>query len=305
MRSNPGVRLGLGAAFVFIRQLERLLPPGALRCALSPIIAARVALKRNHASLPLPACLGGGSFQITKHQQRKYYFNSALEFFSDRLSAPKWRDRLQIDGIEYLASARQQKRPVILAFWHFGPYILLRFWLRAAGFPAANLVEGELQNRPALKQLKDRVTPFPEIPTAFHRVDQLREAIKFVATGNPLLIAVDVLNGKQMSVPVDQHCQFGMANGAIRIAMRSGADLIPCSIVEVGAWRFQIRLGPPVPAPLMSAGDPVSIGKHLFAAMLPTLRKHPEQCTERLVKQFVRIDSKNAALVKMETTKGY
>src|SRR3569833_583513 len=156
MRSNPGVRIGLGAAFVLIRQLERIFPPSALRSALFPFIAARVAVKRNHAFLPLPESLGGGSFQITKHQQRKNYLNTILEFFHERLGASKWRDRLQIDGLEYLESARRQKRPVILAFWHFGPYILLRFWLRAAGFPAANLVEGELQNRSVLKQLMDR-----------------------------------------------------------------------------------------------------------------------------------------------------
>src|SRR5690242_16143366 len=117
MRSNSGVRTGLGAAFVFVRQLERLFSPDALRRVLAPFIAARVAVKRNHASLSLPECLGGGSFQITKRQQRKNYLNTTLEFFPERLSAPKWRDRLQIVGLEYLESARQQKRPVVLAFW--------------------------------------------------------------------------------------------------------------------------------------------------------------------------------------------
>jgi lauroyl/myristoyl acyltransferase len=293
MRSNPCVRMGVGAAFIFVRRLERAFSPCALRRLLAPFIAARVAVKRNHPSLPLPECLGGGSFQITKRQRRKNYLNTTLEFFPEQLGTAKWQERLQIAGIEHIEIARREKRPVILAFCHFGPFFLLRYWLRAAGFPAANLVAGESQNRSLMKQLQDRISPFPETTTAFHREDQLRTAIKFVATGNPLLIALDVSNGKKTDVPVDQHCQFGMANGAIRMAMLSGAELIPCSIVEVGAWRFQIRLGPPVPPPLLASGEPLLAGKHLLAAMLPVLRKYPEQCTERLVKQFGPINSKN------------
>jgi len=144
-----------------------------------------------------------------------------------------------------------------------------------------------------MKRLKDRVSPLPEIPIAFGREDQLREAIAFVASGNPLLVAIDVLTGKQMDVPVAEHWQFGMASGAIRLAMRNSAELIPCSIAEVGAWRFQIHLGPPVPASMLASGDPIPVGKHLLDAMLPVLRQYPEQCTERLVKQFKRLDSKN------------
>jgi len=293
MRTNPAVQWGVGAVFVLVRFLERIFSPQALHRVLSPCIALRVAFKRTHRFFALPKCLGGGTFQITKKQRRKNYLNTTLEFFPEQLGTPKWRDRLQLIGVEHLESARHRKRPVILAFWHSGPYFLMRFWLRAAGIPASTLVEGESQNRSVMKRLKDGVSPFPEIPIAFHREDELRETIQFIATGNPLLIAIDVLTGKQMEVPVDDQCQFGMANGAIRMAMRYGAELIPCSIVETDTWRFQIRLGPPVPEPVLASGDAVAIGKHLLDAMLPTLREYPEQCTERLLKQFQRVEAKN------------
>jgi lauroyl/myristoyl acyltransferase len=293
MGSNPCVRVGIGAVLVLVRRLERIFPPAALRLVLAPFIAARVAVKSSRPFLALPECLGKRNFQITKRQQRRNYLNTTLEFFPEQLGTAKWRDRLQIFGIEHIETARREKRPVVMAFSHFGPYVLQRYWLRAAGFPAANLVEGHSKNRSVLNWLKDRVSPFPEIPTAFHREDQLREALTFVSAGNLLLVAIDILNGKQMNVPVDEHWQFGMASGAIRIAMRNGAALIPCSIVEVDAWRFQIRLGPPVPASLLASGDPLPIGRHLLDALLPVLREYPEQCTERLVKQFARIDSKN------------
>jgi hypothetical protein len=121
----------------------------------------------------------------------------------------------------------------------------------------------------------------------------LREAVAFVAGGNPLLIAIDVLRGKQISIPVNEHWQFGMAGGPLRLAMRSGSDLIPCSIVDLGAWHFQIRLGPPVPAPVLASGNLLLAGRHLLDAMLPVLREYPEQCSDCLLKRFERLDSKN------------
>lgn len=303
MRSNPCVRVGVGAAFVFVRSLERIFTPSALRRILVPFIAARVAVKRTQTVLPMPGCLGNGNFQITKSQRRKNYLNTTLEFFPEQLGAPKWRDRLKILGLEHLETARREKRPVILAFCHFGPYFLMRYWLRAAGFRAATLVEGRAEDRSVMKRLQDSVSPFPEIPIAFGRENQLRDAIAFVHSGNPLLVAIDVLNGRQLDVPVDEHWQFGMATGAIRMAMRSDAELIPCSIGEIGPWRFQLHLGPPVPRALLAAADPLLPGKHLIEAMLPIFRAHPEQFTERLLKQFARVGSKNRAVA--QAPKGF
>jgi lauroyl/myristoyl acyltransferase len=291
MRPNPGVRAGSGAAFAFIRRLERSFSPLGLHRVLAPWIGARVALKRSRPFLPLPPCLGGGNFQISKLQQRKNYLNTALEFFPEQLGTPKWRERLTITGAEHLEAARG--RPVILAFCHFGPYFLMRYWLRAAGFPAATLVEGKSQNRLWMKQLKDRVSPFPKIPIAFHTEDQLRETIEFLNTGHPLLIAIDVIRGKQVDVPIDDHWQFGMANGAIRLAMRHSAELIPCSIIDRGSWQFEIRLSPPIPASMLASGDPLLAGKSVLDALVQVLREHPEQCTERLVKQFQRANLKS------------
>ncbi len=285
--------MGIGAVFVFVRCLERMFSPRAFRRVSAPCIEARIAFKRSRHSLPLPGCLGDGEFRISKERRRNDFLNAALEFFPERLGTPKWRERVQIDGMQYLETARREKRPVILAFCHFGPMSLLRYWLRAAGFPAAILVKGESQIRSPMKRLKDRVSPFPEVPTVFYQENQLRDTIKFLAAGNPLLIAIDVSLGKKMDIPVDEHWQFGMSNGAIRMAMRHGAELIPCSIIDEGDWRFQIRLGPPVPASLLAAGDPVPAGKFLLDAMMPLWREHPEQGSRCLLKKFQRADLRN------------
>ena len=290
MPTNSALGLGNRAAFVFIRRLERLLSPSALRRLLMPFVAARVVFRHRRPPQSLPECLGGGEFRTTKRQQRISTLNTTLEFFPEQLGTPKWRDRLQIEGLQYLEAARQQKRPVILAFCHFGPYSLLRYWLRAIGIPAATLVKGESRERTFTRRLKDRVSPFPEVPTAFHRDDQLRDALEFLAPGNVLLTAVDIMSGKKMDLPVDEDWQFWMATGPIRMAMRHHAELIPCSIIDKDDWHFQIRLGPLVPAPLLASGDPALPGKNLLDSMLPVWREHPEHCTKEFLRKFHRGD---------------
>src|SRR5690348_16480280 len=99
MRPNPGARFDLGAAFVFslVRRLERSLSPRGLRRVLFPFVAVRVAFRHRQRSQPLPECLGGGEFRVTKPQQRNTSLNSYLEFFPEQLGTPKWRDRLEIE----------------------------------------------------------------------------------------------------------------------------------------------------------------------------------------------------------------
>jgi hypothetical protein len=296
MGQNQSVWPGMGAwlAFTALRRLERILSPAALYRLMKFLVGMRVAFKRVRSSMPLPGCLGEGKiFQISSQQIRKNLLNAMLEFLPDRLGTAKWRDHLRVSGSEYLETARQQKRPIILAFSHFGPYILLRPWLRAMGFTAVAMVGGDSVNRSGMKLLADRVSPFPEISPALYRGNQLRDMIEFVAARNPLLLAVDVLIGKQMDLSVDDHWRFGMARGAVRVAMSQQAELIPCSIIDEGNWHFHIKLGPPVPQEVLHSGDTLRAGKHILDALLPEWRAHPEQCTERLVKLFQPVEIRN------------
>jgi lauroyl/myristoyl acyltransferase len=296
MRSTKSARISISALVVFhlIRFLERIFSPGMLYRTFAFIAWVRPAFKRQRSARPVPECLGGEKqIQASRQPRWRSSLNRVLQFFPDRLAIEKWRGRLQLDGAEYLETARKQKRPIVLAFCHFGPFSLLRYWLRTVGIPASTLVRGQSEDRSEAKRLQDRVSPFPEIPTALYHENQLRDAVKFLASGNPMLVAIDVLIGKQMDVPVDQQWQFTMATGAIRLAVREGAELIPCSIADVGEWWFQIKLGPPVPRELLQAEEILSAGKHLIEAMLPEFQKYPEQCSDRLLSLFRRTDSSN------------
>jgi len=277
--------------FFVVRGAERLLSVRGLHRILNSFVFVRAvvntAFKKTKQPPPLPNFLQTpGTRRTARQSHQNRYLNHFLEFFPERLGETKWMDRCRIEGLDHLRQARQGGRPVVLAFCHFGSFFLLRFWLRAAGFPAATFVGGNSAARTGLMQFKDRFSPFPEIPTAFYQ-DQLREAAEFLAAGNPLLVSIDMPAGKQMSVPVCKGWSFKMATGAIRLAIRHRAELIPCSIVDEGRWRFHIELGRPVPGKFLAAdADRACAGRHLLDELLPRFRNHPRQCLNQLTQCF-------------------
>jgi len=273
--------------FAAIRRLERLLSPEAFHLIVALFIRARRPVKGDRPPIPLPDCLSqaGKKFVPIREKRLADYSNAVLEFFPDRLSTSKWRNRVEFDGLEHLESARKNRKPVVLAFSHFGPFFLLRYWLRAVGFSAATLVRGHSEIRSPKRRLADDVSPFPEIPTAFYQ-DQLRELVEFLDAGHPLLIAFDVDLGKQLQVPLDDYWQVRVASGPIRLAIRHQCELIPSIITDLGCWRFRIKFGPPVPQAYLRPGQEPQAVKQLIQALLPEIRAHPEQCVPRVLNLF-------------------
>ena len=214
------------------------------------------------------------------------YLNQVLEYLPDRLAEPPWKGRCRMEGLDGVLRARQNGRPVILAFFHFSAYRLARIWLRSAGVPAAALLGGKAESRAKVDRLSDQLSPFPEVPTVFYQ-DQLREVNAFLAGRNTLLIALDAAAGKQMNVPVCAGWIHHMATGAVRLAIRHRAELIPIAVIDEGRWRYHVILGHPVPAEYLAAdGDCVRAGKHLLDELLPHFRNHTELCTDRFARFF-------------------
>ncbi len=207
-----------------------------------------------------------------------------LEFFPDRLAEEKWIQNCRVEGLEHLQSARRNKCPTVLAFSHFGPFFLLRFLLRAKGIPAATLLGGGSERRNPLMRLKDAFSPLNEVPISFYS-DQLRAADEFIATGNPLLVPIDAPVPRQIDVPFCEGWTFRMAAGAVRLAMRHHAELIPLNVVDEGHWKFTIKLGEPVPQELLSSNnDWRPAGKYLIDQMIPIFRAWPEQCRPDMIR---------------------
>lgn len=277
--------------FWSFRRLERALPVSVLyqwgNLTANLHAAFHLPFRKLPPPIVFPPCFEiPAPLPASRRQRRHLYLNRALELLPDRLGTDKWIGRCEIRGLERLQRARENRKPVVLAFCHFGSYWMQRFWLRANGIPAAILIAGKAEHRPAHRRRTDRLSPFPEIPTAFYK-DQMRGVLNFLSQGNPLLIALDYRAGKQIEVPVGNDCTFQMAAGAIRLAIKHDAELMSCVLIDEGEWRYRLEIGAPVPAEfLKSDSDWVRAGEHLMSELLPQYRKHPKQCPRTLIDLF-------------------
>jgi len=281
---KEAVKSTAGLAFLyFIRAMERRLSVDNLHRAFKsynhPRAIANCAFKKVKPLPPLPELFHFEKTpQLARQQRLSFYQNHLLEFFPDQLAEPKWLARCKIEGIEPLLEAQREKRPVVLLTAHFGPYYLFRFWLRAAGIPALELFGGRRTKLTKLMEVKNRLSPFPEIPPMLYQ-DQLRELATLLNAGNIIGLMIDTPFGKQMELPFNDQWNFQMATGGVRLAIKYHADLIPCLIIEEGPWQFRLAFGKPAPREFLTEGaDWTLAGKHVLDEMIPHFRAHPEQC---------------------------
>jgi lauroyl/myristoyl acyltransferase len=275
--------------FFVWRRVERRLSPQVFYSILKPFSFARATMncafrKRRYATSRPDFLRVTDPARAERQQRMNDYLNDVLEFFPDQLGEEKWAQNCRVEGLERLQSAFRNKRPTVLACCHFGAFELSRFWLRAKGIPATALRGGKAESRRLLMRLKDRFSPFPEVPIALYG-DQMRAIDEFVAAGNLLLVAIDSPVQKQIDVPFCEGWTFQMAAGAVRLAARHSADLIPLSVVDEGHWKFTIKLGEPVPRELFLPNNgwrPAA--KYLIDQMIPIFRAWPEQCRPDLIR---------------------
>jgi len=285
--------------FGLVRLLERQLSVQSLYRILRPVAIVHAAFplfRRRAPPLPLPGCLATGKPSIASAAGRSAtYLNRTLHYFPEQLSSAKWRSRCRIAGLGPLQEARRRGRPVVLAFCHLGPCFLLAHWLRAAGFPASGLVDGSSRSDSRHRCLNAQLRPLINESILFF-LDQLRKASDYLVDGNCLVIALDSNVGRQICVPVRDGWVFQMAAGAIRLAARHQAELIPCSIVDEGQWQFRIELGRPVPREFLTSETGwASAGRHLLEEILPHLQAWPEQWSPTLARSFRTPDSTHPA----------
>ncbi len=284
--------VGCGVFFC-LRQLERRLSPAALWTLVSPLAAGRTALnmffKKTRCSAALPEFLHGlAGVPAIRQQRRADYLNRLLKNFPDRLAENKWRTRCQAEGLEHWHAAHRAGRPVVLAFFHFGPIFLMSYWLRALGIPAAAYTGGKSHRRLRLGKIRDSLSPVAGVPNLFY-TDELRQSLAFLDAGNALLIAIDSPAEKNVVIPGVDGWNFAMPTGPIRMAAWRRAVLIPFSLVDTGGWNFRLQLHRPVPDKWLSGEENFeAAAKHLLAELLPVIQSQPEQCRTELARRFCK-----------------
>ncbi|MBI5775324.1 MAG: hypothetical protein HZA89_16510 [Verrucomicrobia bacterium] len=258
--------LGWGI-FLLVRALTALLPPSGLRALFWP--AAR-----------LRAAFGGGFPHRDWRAATAFHLSRFICFFPHRLTAPEWRERCRLRGFAPVRAALAAGRPVVLATLHFGPLPLMRYWLRAGGIPAATMVSESAGSRSALRlrkdALSDQATKMSGVP---HVIEQgeVRKALRFLEQAAALMVAMDFHAGKLVEVREDGRV-VRLSCGAIRLAARSGALLVPCLIRETGGWQFEIRCGQPVSDDVVLSKSVGAAAAHLWREFSAEVRAHPEDC---------------------------
>ena len=184
-------------------------------------------------------------------------FRNATRYYADLIHVPHMdvqrflRERLELEGVEYLRDARDSGRGAVVASAHFGNPEIAVQGLAASGVYLFALTE-PLQPE-ALSDFTHwlrsrhghtyRTVTFGGIKEAMRR---LRRgglvAILFdrdvVGTGVPMQFC-----GAETLIPL----------GGVDLALRTGADLIPAWAWRLPGYRFRARIGPPLE--LVRSGD--------------------------------------------------
>jgi lauroyl/myristoyl acyltransferase len=199
-----------------------------------------------------------------------------------RLGLPSWQKRFHVTGTAPWDRPEWGQRPVILTYLHTCAFPLLPFWLRSRGIPTGLMAFGLpliLNNHvfAAIRTAGDHRYGIDGVPLTFERRGPaVRNAIRFVAPGRILVIAVD---GGKVDEQHDAYDAGGFPfyakQGASRIAAQTGALLIPVTIRCTNEVEFHVHFGKPVPDELLQKRDFAASTQHLVSELWGAIREHP------------------------------
>lgn len=184
-------------------------------------------------------------------------FRNASRYYADMLHLPRLdidtflREQLEIVGLDHLSAARDAGRGVVMVSAHYGNPEMASQGLAAAGFPLFSITEPLVP-----KELSDfthwlRSQHGHEFQTL--GFGAIKGAIKRLKSGGIVAILLD----RDVSGTGELMQFFGAETriplGAVELAMRTGADLMPSWAWRIDGFRFHAVIGPPME--LIQTGD--------------------------------------------------
>jgi lauroyl/myristoyl acyltransferase len=192
-----------------------------------------------------------------------------------------WLDRrLEIDGLEHLEQARTDRRGVILASAHLGPFLALVRALAARG-TKVYLAGGHRLGEPGLdgrvgrwvvahnRWVEEAGCRWVRKPGSYV---VLRELLR---RGDVVWMAGDA-RGTTETVLAGHPVRVG--SGVGRLAVETGAVVIPAFVVRRGYRQIGLLL-----PPLAPSDDPQEITDRLATVLGEIALAHPEQAHDRLI----------------------
>jgi lauroyl/myristoyl acyltransferase len=204
-----------------------------------------------------------------------------VSFTYHRWGLPRWQRRFRVTGTPPQQLPEWGQRPVILAFLHTSSFALVHYWMRSQGVPAAILLMGvpaEAKNTLYKKNLEKGDARFgvEGIPLNFHAMKEIREAIRFLQPGRVLVVALDGVRGTKETYPYHAGpFPIRVKEGACRIGAQTNAIIVPVEFTRVGACRYDVRFGKPVPDELIRSDNFNAATQHLVSELWPEIEKKP------------------------------
>jgi lauroyl/myristoyl acyltransferase len=213
-----------------------------------------------------------------------------LRFWPDKLREARWSRRCQIVGLERLETAITRGRPVVLTTLHYGNLTDLILWIRSRGIGIAFLSNRKEEDEPAYQRdlnfQANRVNGLDGVP-AILGIDYLNlwRAVDFLASPNRVLV-VAVEGYSKRDIWTHGHgCDLRIAPGALRLAEKSGAAVIPCLISVGSNMRASIYFDEPLPEDWVAdrARYPAACDR-IASTLYPWVASQPEQSAPLLIR---------------------
>lgn len=177
-------------------------------------------------------------------------FRNATRYYADLLHIPRMdvqrfrREQLELEGVEHLRAARDAGRGAVVVSAHFGNPEMAAQGLAAEGIYLYALTE-PLQPQ-ALSDFTHRLRSQHGHEYRTVSFGAIKEAIRRLKHGGAVAILLDRDIGGN-GVPM-QFCgaETRIPLGAVELALRTGADLIPTWAWRIDGYRFRARIDPPL-----------------------------------------------------------
>jgi KDO2-lipid IV(A) lauroyltransferase len=227
--------------------------------------------------------MGPAATERDVRREAREAFRNAARYYADLIRIPHLdierfrRERLDIDGLEHLIKARDSGRGAIVVGAHAGNPEMSVQGLAAEGVLFFALAE-TLQP-PALFAFTNKLRMVHGHIYREISVGALRETVRRLKEGGLVAILVDrdVTNS---GVPMEFFGEVtDMPLGAIELAMRTGADVMPAFSTRLPGYRFRASIHPPIN--LIRTGDfeadVRANARQVLNLLEDQLRAHPGQ----------------------------
>jgi KDO2-lipid IV(A) lauroyltransferase len=193
----------------------------------------------------------------------------------DRLLTP---DRIAVSGLESALAGRTPGRPVIFFSGHFGNWEVAPPTAVQHGLPVQVLYRPP-GNR-FVRRLLGRIRARCRVGLLPKSAAGARQAMRLLQAGGVLGMLVDEKTARGVPVPAlgRQMAEDGPVWHLARLAIASGAVLVPIRVLRIAGARFEVTCCPPLDLPAGEAGTAApDLVARIDALLAGWVRDRPEQ----------------------------